>query len=151
MPQHAVDPYAVLGIPRDASVQQARQAYRRLAMRHHPDLHQDKLAAGEMRRINEAWHILSSAARRRRYDAETRQPTRTAAAARTWTPAWETATRRSPAPPQPRETDPGWPTVLVAIAVGWLVLLTIVVGFLPAPLFGLALLVAARWTLSRSG
>jgi hypothetical protein len=151
MPHHAVDPYAVLGIPRDASVQQARQAYRRLAMRYHPDLHQDELAAGKMRRINEAWHILSSPARRRRYDADIRHPTRTAATADSWTPAWETATHGTPAPPHHRETDPGWPTVLVAMAVGWLVLLSIVLGFLPAPLFGLALLAVARWTLSRSG
>jgi curved DNA-binding protein CbpA len=151
MPQHAVDPYAVLGIPRDASVQQARQAYRRLAMRHHPDLHQDGLSAGKMLRINEAWHILSSPARRRQYDADIRRPTRKAATAGAWTPAWDTATRPSPAPQQHREGDPGWPTVLVAIAIGWLVLLTIVLGFLPAPLFGLALLAVARWTLSRSG
>jgi curved DNA-binding protein CbpA len=151
MPQQISDPYAVLGIPRDASVQQARQAYRRLAMRYHPDLHQDEPAAGEMRRINEAWHILSSPARRRRYDADIRHPTRKPATAGTWTPAWDTATPRSPVTPQPRDADPGWPIVLVAIAVGWLVLLTIVVGFLPAPLFGLALLALARWTLSRFG
>src|SRR5688500_2045691 len=114
MPQHAVDPYAVLGIPRDASVQQARQAYRRLAMRYHPDLHQDEPAAGEMRRINEAWHIVSSPARRRRYDADLLHPTRTAAAGSSWAPAWDTAARPSPAPPQRQETTPGWPTVLVA-------------------------------------
>lgn len=150
MPEQISDPYAVLGIPRDASVQQARQAYRRLAMRYHPDLHQDEPTAGEMRRINEAWHILSSPARRRRYDAAG-HATRTAATGGSWTPAWDTATGRGPAPPHQRETDPGWPTVLVAVAVGWLVLLTIFVGFLPAPLFGLALLAVARWTLSRLG
>ena len=64
------DPYAVLGIPRYASDQQIQRAYRRLAKRYHPDLHPDARTSQQMRRINQAWEILSSPESRARYDAE---------------------------------------------------------------------------------
>jgi len=67
-----LDPYAVLGVPRDATPLQVARAHRRLAKRHHPDLHEgaDTVAdaAERMRHINEAWAILSNPARRREYD-----------------------------------------------------------------------------------
>jgi curved DNA-binding protein CbpA len=63
-----LDPYAVLGIPRDATPLQVARARRRLAKRFHPDLHPGKEVSEEMRRVNEAWHILSSGARRAEYD-----------------------------------------------------------------------------------
>jgi hypothetical protein len=69
--RRALDPYAVLGVPRDASPLQVARAHRRLAKRHHPDLHEGpsaEVAAGEMRRINEAWVILSNPVRRAEYD-----------------------------------------------------------------------------------
>jgi curved DNA-binding protein CbpA len=66
------DPYAVLGVPRDASPLQVARAHRRLAKRHHPDLHEGAEEATEaaerMRRINEAWAILSNPVRRGEYD-----------------------------------------------------------------------------------
>jgi DnaJ-class molecular chaperone len=64
----ALDPYAVLGVPRDASALQVARARRRLAKRYHPDLHPGQDVSESMRRINEAWHILSSAIRRAEYD-----------------------------------------------------------------------------------
>ncbi len=64
-----LDPYAVLGVPRDASPLQVARAHRRLAKRHHPDLHEGATESAErMRVINEAWFILSSPARRFDYD-----------------------------------------------------------------------------------
>ena len=64
-----LDPYAVLGVGRDASPLQVARAHRRLAKRHHPDLHEGATdAADRMRLINEAWWILSNAARRSDYD-----------------------------------------------------------------------------------
>lgn len=64
-----VDPYATLGISRDATPLQVARAHRRLAKRHHPDLHEGAHeAADRMRRINEAWAILSNPIRRREYD-----------------------------------------------------------------------------------
>jgi len=64
----ALDPYAVLGVPRDASALQVARARRRLAKRFHPDLHPDENLSESMRRVNEAWYILSSSARRSAYD-----------------------------------------------------------------------------------
>jgi curved DNA-binding protein CbpA len=65
----ALDPYAVLGVDRNASALQVARAHRRLAKRHHPDLHEGANEAAErMRRINEAWVILSNPVRRAEYD-----------------------------------------------------------------------------------
>jgi curved DNA-binding protein CbpA len=66
--RQAMDPYAVLGVPRDATPLQVARARRRLAKRFHPDLHPGQEVTEAMRRVNEAWHILSSAARRADYD-----------------------------------------------------------------------------------
>src|SRR4029450_12070896 len=60
----AIDPSAVLGVPRDASPLQVARARRRLAKRFHPDLHPGQEVSESMRRVNEAWFILSSAIRR---------------------------------------------------------------------------------------
>ena len=66
------DPYAVLGVPREATPLQVARAHRRLAKQHHPDLqHGDDRrteAAERMRRINEAWALLSDPEARSRYD-----------------------------------------------------------------------------------
>lgn len=65
--------YDVLGVARDATPDEVRAAYRRLARRHHPDRMR---AAGtsddEMPRINEAYRVLSDPARRAVYDASRR-------------------------------------------------------------------------------
>jgi hypothetical protein len=70
--RRTADPYAVLGVARDATALQVARAHRRLAKRHHPDLQvgaQGAAAASErMRRINEAWAILSNPIRRAEYD-----------------------------------------------------------------------------------
>jgi curved DNA-binding protein CbpA len=70
--RRTTDPYAVLGISRDATPLQVARAHRRLAKRHHPDLHADEAererAADRMRRINEAWSVLSDPASRAAYD-----------------------------------------------------------------------------------
>ncbi len=64
-----LDPYAVLGVPREATPLQVARAHRRLAKRHHPDLHEGATdAADAMRRINEAWWVLSNPIRRADYD-----------------------------------------------------------------------------------
>ncbi len=56
---------------RDASPLQVARAHRRLAKEHHPDLHEGAdVAAERMRRINEAWAVLSDPARRAEYDHE---------------------------------------------------------------------------------
>lgn len=64
------DPYATLGIPAGASRAEAGRAHRRLAKEFHPDVNHGPAAAEHMRRINEAWRILSDPARRARHDAD---------------------------------------------------------------------------------
>ncbi len=65
----AVDYYAVLGVPRDASQEDIKKAFRRLARETHPDANPgDAAADARFRQIAEAYEVLSDPDRRRRYD-----------------------------------------------------------------------------------
>jgi DnaJ domain len=61
--------YEVLGIPRDASTADIRDAYRALAMRWHPDRNRNPEALERFKLINVAYQTLSETESRRRYDA----------------------------------------------------------------------------------
>ena len=63
------DYYDVLGVPRTASPDEVKKAYRRLAMQHHPDRNQgDKVAEAKFKELSEAYEVLSDADKRRKYD-----------------------------------------------------------------------------------
>jgi DnaJ domain len=62
------DPYAVLGVPRDASGDQIAQARRRLSREYHPDVNPAPDAAAHFDEVQQAFHLLSDPAARLRYD-----------------------------------------------------------------------------------
>ena len=65
----AEDPYKILGVKKDASADQIRTAYRKLAKKHHPDLNPgNKEAEDAFKAISSAYDLLSDAEKRGRYD-----------------------------------------------------------------------------------
>src|SRR5947207_12648274 len=63
------DYYEVLGVARSATDQEIKSAYRRLAVRHHPDKNPNDAAAEEkFKEAAQAYAVLSDAEQRRRYD-----------------------------------------------------------------------------------
>lgn len=69
------DHYAVLGVEPNASADEIKRAYRRLALATHPDRHPDDPEAEErFRRISAAYAILSDPAQRARFDASRHLP-----------------------------------------------------------------------------
>src|SRR5882724_13422638 len=64
------DYYEILGVPRTASQEDIHRAFRKLALKYHPDVAKDKTTADEkFKEINEANEVLSDPEKRRKYDA----------------------------------------------------------------------------------
>ena len=66
----ADDPYTVLGVPRTATEDEIRRAYRKLAKQLHPDLNPDNRVAAEERfkKVSGAYEVVGDAEKRRQYD-----------------------------------------------------------------------------------
>jgi curved DNA-binding protein len=62
------DYYEALGVPRDASEQDIRRAYRKLARENHPDVNKDPDAGDRFKQISEAYEVLRDKDKRARYD-----------------------------------------------------------------------------------
>ncbi len=63
------DYYKTLGVARDASTEDIRKAYRRLARKHHPDLNPgDKAAEDRFKKVQEAYDILSDPKKKQMFD-----------------------------------------------------------------------------------
>jgi len=61
--------YDILGIKKDASDKDIKQAYRRLARKHHPDVNPgDKSAEAKFKEINAAYEVLADKEKRQKYD-----------------------------------------------------------------------------------
>ena len=67
--------YDVLGVNKNASADEIKSAYRKLAKQYHPDFHPgDAAAAEKFKEINEANEVLSDEQKRRQYDYELEHP-----------------------------------------------------------------------------
>lgn len=64
------DYYDILGVPKDASLDEIKKAYRKLALEWHPDRHKEnkKEAEKKFKEINEAYQVLSDPEKRKVYD-----------------------------------------------------------------------------------
>jgi DnaJ-class molecular chaperone len=63
------DYYATLGVNKSSTEKEIKQAYRKLARKHHPDVNPgDKNAEGRFKEINEAYEVLGDPEKRKKYD-----------------------------------------------------------------------------------
>ncbi len=62
------DYYDILDIPRDASEEDIRKAFRKKALEYHPDRNKSPGASERFKEVNEAYQVLTDPERRRRYD-----------------------------------------------------------------------------------
>jgi curved DNA-binding protein len=63
------DYYSTLGVAKTATEKELKQAYRKLARKHHPDVNPtDKTAESRFKELNEAYEVLGDPAKRKKYD-----------------------------------------------------------------------------------
>lgn len=62
------DYYGILGVSRNATKEEIKDAYRKLALHYHPDRNKSKDAEEKFKEINEAYAVLSDNEKRRQYD-----------------------------------------------------------------------------------
>jgi len=68
MPVEYKDYYKTLGVSKNASAEEVKKAYRKLARQHHPDVNKKPEAEKRFKEINEANEVLSDPEKRKRYD-----------------------------------------------------------------------------------
>src|ERR1700735_1894635 len=62
------DYYKVMGVARDATEAQIKQAYRKLARKYHPDVSKEKDAEARFKDVGEAYEVLKTPEKRAAYD-----------------------------------------------------------------------------------
>lgn len=115
--------YDNLKVPRDASQEAIKHAYRRLSMRHHPDRNPgDASAVRKMALINKAYQVLSDSSTRKRHDEwiARQEHRRSTSSPRTRSHAWQA--EYVPVHDNPHPTWKDWVLWgLTALLVGFLV------------------------------
>ena len=84
--------YDILGVTRSATASEIKRAYRKLAVRYHPDKNPDPAAEQLFKLINEAYEVLGDPPKRSRYDLELSGPVQVLESV----------------PPPPRHRDPAY-------------------------------------------
>ena len=62
------DYYGIIGVPRDATPEEIKRAYRQLARKHHPDVSKDPQAEARLKQLGEAYEVLKDPVKRAAYD-----------------------------------------------------------------------------------
>jgi molecular chaperone DnaJ len=68
MTTDSADLYSVLGVAKNATPDEIKRAFRKLAMEYHPDRNKDESAESKFKQINAAYEVLSDPEKRSRYD-----------------------------------------------------------------------------------
>jgi curved DNA-binding protein len=74
-PMEFKDYYAIMGVSRDATAEQVKQAYRKLARKYHPDVSKEKNAEARFKEVGEAYEVLRDPQKRAAYDQLGKGPT----------------------------------------------------------------------------
>ncbi|KAM9974926.1 hypothetical protein ACTFIW_008396 [Dictyostelium discoideum] len=63
-----LDLYSILGVNKDSSIEEIKKAYRKLALKYHPDKNPDESAVQKFHNISLAYQVLSDPEKKRKYD-----------------------------------------------------------------------------------